>query len=68
MRKEVDCWKFNFCLERGNGERLPEKKARKLMEIIISWAEENSCQVGGGYSGMNDENIMDEFPILEKEE
>ena len=50
------------------GERLPEKRARELMEVIISRTEENSYQVGGSYSGVNDEDISDEFPILEEEE
>ncbi|WP_420552293.1 hypothetical protein [Tenacibaculum aiptasiae] len=71
MKKEADCWEFKFCLEKANGERLSEKKARELMEVIISWAEENSNQVGGGYSGVNDEDVIDKsplFPILEEEE
>jgi hypothetical protein len=47
-------WLFNFALESEDGKPLGRDKANDLMEYIIQWAEENDCQVGGGYRAPKD--------------
>jgi len=44
-----ELWLFNFALESEDGEKLDYAKPYELMDVIISWAESNGCQIGGGF-------------------
>lgn len=44
-----EAWLFKFCIETVSGEKLERAKAEALMEKILSWAEQNECQIGGGF-------------------
>ena len=63
IKEEV--WLFNFALEGEALGKIERKKAEELMEVIIEWAENNGCQVGGGYraprQGEFEENRLFDF-------
>lgn len=42
-------WLFRFGLEGEGGLPVSRALAEELLDLIIKWAEENDCQVGGGY-------------------
>ncbi|WP_408029162.1 hypothetical protein [Tenacibaculum xiamenense] len=46
-----------FCLETEDEISIDEQKAYKLMSLIITWAEENHNQIGGGYHPIKDEDV-----------
>ena len=42
-------WLFRFALESETGVPISQSVAEELLDLIVRWAEENECQVGGGY-------------------
>ncbi len=54
--KEV-MWFFEFGLEKENGEPLERAYAEDLLKFVITWAEENGCQIGGGYRNPKESEI-----------
>ncbi len=42
-------WLFRFGLEGEAGAPIRRALAEALLDRIIEWAEENECQIGGGY-------------------
>ncbi|MCE7997143.1 MAG: hypothetical protein HEP71_34605 [Roseivirga sp.] len=48
-KEAEDAWLFRFAIESENDCKLERKKADQLMDFITEWAENNGCQIGGGY-------------------
>lgn len=52
--KEI-VWIFEFGLERRDGLCFSREAPEELLDVIIKWAEDNDCQIGGGYRNPEDD-------------
>ena len=55
-----DVWMFRFVLEREDGRPMSSSVPEQLLEMIVSWAEEQGYQIGGGY-GMPKESDWEDL-------
>ena len=56
-KEKSEAWVFKFSLESDTGEKLKRDSPQILMEKIIMWAEENHCQIGGGFRKPDDDDF-----------
>ena len=42
-------WMFTFGLEGEGDKPVSRDLAEELLLLIVKWAEENECQIGGGF-------------------
>lgn len=57
-------WEFNFALAPNKQEKVAYIKAEELMDVIIEWAENNDCLVGGGFRNADNDSQPEPYPML----
>ncbi|AXG68638.1 hypothetical protein KORDIASMS9_00854 [Kordia sp. SMS9] len=64
--EEQEVWNFGFSLHHDSDDgTLKRSVPSELLEMIISWAEEHNCLVGGGFRAFTDEEKNDMSPMYE---
>ncbi|EDP96617.1 hypothetical protein U8527_21835 [Kordia algicida OT-1] len=65
-KKIQEAWRFEFALYHDSDDRMLNINVpSELLKMIISWAEEHDCLVGGGFRAYTDEEKNDNSILYE---